>query len=1186
MEYLILGPLEVRDGERVVALRRKRHRALLALLLLRAGEVVSTDVLIEELWGANPPKTAREGLHNHVSQLRRELGDDVIETRDSAYRLQIDPGELDLVRFEQLLADARETDSAERRASQLGQALALWRGSPLGDLAYEPFVGAEILRLEELHLAARQDLIDAQLELGRHAEVFVDLEALVKRHPYDERLRAQLMLARYRSGRQADALAVYQDARRALENDLGLEPGVALRELEQAILRQDPSLDPPGVLPSLEERRKTVSVLSCEVAPAASGLDPEQLRRSTARALSAVRAAIDAHGGTVETRAGDELLGVFGVPAAREDDALRAVRAAAELQQEPTDVELHIGIDTGEVLVGHGFVSGEVVSRGKRLARGSAAGEILLGETTLRLCRTAVRVEPANGAFRLLGVEKGARALARTLDAPLVGRRRELAALQRTYERVCDTRRCGLVTVLGEPGIGKTRLARAFVAGVVDQATVLVGRCVSYGEGATYLPLREMLAQAGSSLEETIGGAGSVGEQLLAVRRFFEQLAGERPLVLAFDDVHWAEPTLLDLVEQLGTRAEGPILTLCLARPELREQRPAVAEGAVELGPLGEKQVHALVDGLAEDVVDEVRTRVVETAGGNPLFAEQLVAYAKQGGALDTVPPFAEALIAARLDLLEPEERSVLQRAAVVGRLFSLQAVQDLSPANEMTAVGECLLGLADKNLVRRRREGLRFHHVLVRDVAYASLPKADRAELHERLADWLDERGEPDELVGYHLEQAYRQRSDLGLVGGRARRLAADAGKRLGTAGIEAWKRGDTPAAINLLGRATGLLPERDSVRLELRCELGLALRTAGDLARAEETLVSAVETAAAAGDRRLELRARLELSYVRLFSDPEGRADELLDVTAQALPVFEAVEDHRSLGRAWLTLAFVHGLMRYRHGIAGEAAERALEFHRGSGWPVSACLAFLATAAQHGPMPVTAAIRRCRRLLSQADLGGEANVLPPLAELEAMRGRFAEARRLVARGRTVYDQLGQRALAETNCGPVEGRIELLAGDAPAAERALRAGCDALERMGGLSYLATGAAELGDVLYALGQYDEAERLSHRAEELGATDDVLTQVLWRALRARVLARDGNIIEAETLIGEAAQLAEETDALNLRAKVCLDRAEVLRLAGRPYEAVDAVEQAIELFERKGNVVAAKRASARLAERTMA
>ena len=210
---------------------------------------------------------------------------------------------------------------------------------------------------------------------------------------------------------------------------------------------------------------------------------------------------------------------------------------------------------------------------------------------------------------------------------------------------------------------------------------------------------------------------------------------------------------------------------------------------------------------------------------------------------------------------------------------------------------------------MRRMKGGFRFHHVLVRDVAYAGLPLEERAELHERLADWLDGRGDADELVGYHLEQAFRQRESLGPGDGRGRRLALDAGGRLGRAGMDAWKRGDTPATVNLLTRAVGLLPESDAFRLDLLCELGPALRTGSDLTAAEETLSGAAETAAAVGDRRLELRARLELARVRLFSDPEGRAEEVLDVAAEAIPLFEAVHDDRSLSRAWLGVAVVHG-------------------------------------------------------------------------------------------------------------------------------------------------------------------------------------------------------------------------------------------------------------------------------------
>jgi DNA-binding SARP family transcriptional activator/tetratricopeptide (TPR) repeat protein len=1170
----VLGPVEVRDGERLLALPRRQHRLLLALLAVRAGELLRTDVLIEELWGGRPPRAARAALHNNVSQLRQKLGAEVIERREVGYLLRLAPEQIDLLRFERLAEEARSAGSAEERAAKLRAALALWRGPAFADLAYEPFAVAEAQRLEELRLAAREDLVDAELDLGRHGDLVPELETLVLEHPFRERLVGQLMLALYRAGRQADALKAYREARAVLLEELGLEPGVQLRELEQAILRQDPALDLRAVLPPVEERRKTVTILLCELEYVPAEIDPERLRRRTVRALAEAQAAIQLHGGSVETRAGDELLGVFGIPAAHEDDALRAVRAAAELRD--TVPELRVVIDSGEVLAGHGFVSGDVVSRAKRLQRGAAPGDVLLGETTYALLGDAITAERAAGVLRLLEVDPAGQAVPRKLDAPLVGRKRELAALKAAYEEARAESRCRLATILGEPGIGKTRLVRELVSSLGDEATVLVGRCVSYGEGATWLPLADMLGQAGEGLDTVLETAGSSGEIFLATRQIFERLAAERPLVLVFDDVHWAEPTLLDLAEYLSGRAEGPILCLCVARPELADGRPAFAEGAIRLNALTDRQAEQ----LAAAVEPELRPEIVAAAGGNPLFLEQLVAYANERGVLESVPPSVEALITARLDLLAPERLGVLQRAAVVGRLFQRADVQELGPGVEL------LPELEEKGFVRRIRSGFRFHHVLVRDVAYASLPKAERAELHEQLADLLGERGEVDELVGYHLEQAYGFRRELGRVDGRARRLGADAGARLGAAGIAAWKRGDTTATVNLLRRATELLPEHDVFRLELLCELGHALRTGGELARSEETLVRAVETASAVRDRGLNLRAQLELARVRLFSNPDGRADELLDIAAQAIPVFEAIGDHHALGRVWLTLAVVHGPMHCQHGTAAKEVDRAIDHLRRSGWPISACLGLLAAALQNGPTPVPEAIRRCRKLLAGADHAGQANILAPLGALEAMRGRFPEARRLIARSRTLYDQLGQTSTAEANCGTVAGRIELLAGDLAAAERAFRSTCQALEQVGDHAHLATAAAELADVLCADPRFDEAEEWCQLASRLAASDDVLTHILWRATRARLLARKGELDDAEALAREAMRRAEESDGLNRRAKVLLDLSEILRLADKSGEAAEAVEAAVDFFERKRNIVDAKRARALLAELAVA
>jgi DNA-binding SARP family transcriptional activator len=1169
VEVLLLGPFEVRAGGHSIPLRRKKHRALIALLALRPREVVSSDVLVEELWGGGEPKTARQALQNYVSLLRKQLGSEAIETHSGGYALNVDPEQVDAVRFERLVLEARSLTAA-RRAASLRAALYLWRGVALADLLYEPFAELEARRLEELRLSAREDLVDAELDDGRNTALVPELEALVADNPYRERLRAQLMLALYRAGRQADALQAYREARVALA-ELGLDPSVQLRLLEQAILNQDPALELPAVLPDIGECRKTVTVLLCDLAPDAATPDPEQVRARTVRTLAEARAAIELHGGAVETRAGDELLGVFGVPVAHEDDALRAARAAAQIRT--LEPHLRVGLDTGEVVTGQGFVSGEVVARAKRLQRDARSGEALLGPAAIALCGEAVAVEPVNGEFRLLAVEADVDVLPRAFDAPLVGRERELAALHHSFEEACRTTSPLLVSVLGEPGIGKTRLARELAAGIADEATILVGRCVSYGEGATWLPLGEMFAQSGEQLDSILGTAASTAEIFLEARHVFERLARTRPVVLVFDDVHWAEPTLLDFVEYLAARAAGPILCLCLGRPEVTESRPALAGAAIRVGPLDDQEAEALAAGVESGM----RAALVDAAGGNPLFLEQLIAFLREGGARDAVPPSLESLIASRLDLLGPEEQDLLQRAAVVGRTFERALLLELGGKVERLA------GLEENGFVRRRLSGVyRFHHVLVREVAYASLPKALRGELHERLADLLADRAASDELIGYHLEQSHRLGSELHLLDGHLRRIGTDAGERLGAAGVEAWKRGDSPAAVNLVTRACALLPERDSFRLQLLCHLGPALLTGGALTRAEEVLEGAAETAAGAGDRPRETRARLELAYQRLYTDPEGRASEVIELAQAAIPLFEALGDQQGLGRAWRFLAEIQGAM-YCHYAAGvEAAEHALACYEQCGWPTSTSVGDLAAFLYYGPAPLEEALDRCRRLLAETSGGGVATVLAYLGGLEAMRCDFEEARRLLSKARRLYADLGQTSVAEVNCGAVAATVEVLAGEHAAAEQILRTSCAELERMGNLAYLATRAAALADVLWFRGCDDEAEDWVSRARKLGASDDIPIQISWRCAAGKLLARRGEAAEAQRLLGDAIRLSGTTDAPNQQARTRLDLAQVLAIAGRPTEATAAAKAAIGHFERKGNAAAAERARALLEE----
>src|SRR4051795_4188906 len=669
MEFRILGPLEVVEDGRPVPLDRHRMRALLAFLLLRANEPVSADRLIDEVWGPDPPKTASASLQNYVSRLRKAIGPEAILSQATGYVLRVDPESFDLAKFERLTSEARGADGADR-AKKLRAALALWRGPALDDLAFEPFARDEVGRLEEARLAALEDCIDAELDLGENGELVAELGELVEEHPLRERFRAQLMRALYRAGRQADALAAFQEARNVLTEELGLEPGEELRAVQQAILRHDESLGPAGV--AQRERapdRRTVTVLLCDLVGSthlAETLDPEAYRMLLSKYFDLVREPIERHGGTLEKFIGDAVLALFGVPELHEDDALRAVRAALEARAalREADIAARIGVGTGEVHVLSApgeplHVSGPPASVAAQLEARAPAGEVLLSDQTYALARDALTVEAYGDAWLVTEVVPGAPAFARRLDAPLVGRADQVERLRAAYDDVCREERCRVVTVLGEAGIGKTRLLREVLAPLRVEATILVGRCASYGQGATYLPIAEAVRQAArdASLEgiaellvgeedaeevaQRVGELAGLaerpaaqGEVFWAVRRFLEAAARDPAVVLVLDDIHWAEPTLLDLVEYLGEWTEAAVLVVCAARRELLESRPTWAGPTstgflVELAPLTPTEMTALVLGLRDTPLDaDIERRIVEQAGGNPLFAEQLLALA------------------------------------------------------------------------------------------------------------------------------------------------------------------------------------------------------------------------------------------------------------------------------------------------------------------------------------------------------------------------------------------------------------------------------------------------------------------------------------------------------------------------------------------------------------------------------
>jgi class 3 adenylate cyclase len=1274
MEFKVLGPLEVCDQERALPLGGSKQRALLGVLLLHVNEVVAADRLVDELWGEQPPGSAAKLVQGYVSGLRRLLvpavggGAGPLVTQAPGYVIRLAPDELDMFAFERLVVEARAAADPQTSAELLRRALALWRGPALGDVTLEGFARQEAERLNERRRTALIDRIELDLELGRHADVVGELEALVAQHPFQERLRAQLMLALYRSGRQAEALRVYQETRRTLVDELGLEPGEELQRLERAILAHDPVLDAPPAqvedrppAPAAPEEaprtspdarsrvRKTVTVVFSDVvewSSLAERLDPESLHQVQARYYEETAAVLERHGGTVEKFIGDAAVAVFGIPVLHEDDALRAVRAAAELHEVVSllneelardwglRLTVHTGVNTGEVVTGlvtrgHSLASGDTVIVAARLQQAAKSGEILLGPDTYRLVGNAVRAEPleplvlkgrtaAVPAWRLVDLTADLPSLTAPTFAPLVGRVEELGALVETLARVSDERSCQLCTVIGPPGIGKSRLVRE-LADSVDDALVVVGRCRPYGDGITFWPLAEIVKQlAGDEPQAWIAAllaaderapliaervAGAIGlvetiatpqETFWAVRKLFEGVARESPLIVVVDDVHWAEPTLLELLEYVvGFSTGAPILLLCLARPELLDNRPAwstprPSTRLIPLEPLSEDESRQLLEHLPHaGLSDQALDRVVGAAEGNPLFLEQLHAFqAEQTRPGQPVPPTIQALLSARIDRLEPDARTVLERASIEGRTFHLGALAELLPAPVADELSTHLMTLVRKEFIRSDRsrlpdeEAFRFRHILIRDAAYASIPKLLRSELHECYAGWLERRAggttEHGEIVGYHLEQAVRNRDELGLIDRADDDLGTRAAGLLAAAGRRASTRGDMPAAAGLLERALALLPADHPDRPALQIALGDVLIEVGRFQEAEGAFAEAVET----GDRAVACRAQLERAFLGIFTGAADWFETLVRATDEAVSVFAELGDDAAVARA-LRMRVDAYWVHCQVGGMEEVLEQALEHAvlAGAQRELSLIQGAIARVAAAGPMPADLGVERCRRILVEAadTPATEAMVLCCIAYLEAMRGDFEEARAHSARSRSMLQELGMTvARAASDIWACE--VELLAGELSAAERLLRSSYETLEAAGERGNLSTIAALLAEAVRAQGSLDEAERLTQVSEELAADDDALSQVAWRSTRAKLQAASGDVESAERLAREAVEVAERTDWPNLRGDALSALAEVHAAAGRRAAAAEVAERAAAVFEAKGNVSAAALLSA--------
>jgi class 3 adenylate cyclase/tetratricopeptide (TPR) repeat protein len=997
-----------------------------------------------------------------------------------------------------------------------------------------------------------------------------------------------------------------------------------------------------------DQRRKPATLLFADVAGStalAERIDAEALRELMLAYFREMRGAIEAHGGLVEKFIGDAVVGVFGMPQAHEDDALRGVRAASEMQnrlavlntrleeQYGARLSVRIGINTGEVVAGdastlESFVSGDAVNVAARLEQSAPPDSVLLGETTFALVERAVDVEllpplAAKGktlplrAYRLLKLRSDA-ARPSGRGTPFVARARELAVLAGAIDGVRSSGEAARILVVGDAGVGKSRLAATAIERAGRGMDVLSVRCLPYGEDITYFPVgqlirlivgideRDDLSDALRQLDVFFGqradarGASAILAQVLglregaatadeigwATRRLLELRTAARPLALVVDDLQWAKEPFVQLLDGVVERVRAPVLLLCLTRPEF-VAGPTGWTPDVSLEPLAEDEAEQLVRELAAPLAPTLRARVLAAAGGNPLFLEELVAYVDVAGERIDLPPTLEALLSTRLDSLAEDERRVLECAAVEGEVFHRGAVLTLVGAEREPELDASLARLADDALLWRVASSydddvaFRFHHVLLRDAAYRSTAKRRRADLHLRFAGWLEQKlgprlTEAAEILGYHLEQAWVLRGELGPIDDETTIVAGRGADVLDGAGRRSLARGDAEVALNLFTRA-GALASDSPVRIEIALRRGVAAQEAAAFELGESVLAAVEREAGEAGLEGIEARARIQLALLRFHRRPVDHAAALRHVGEQTLATFERLGDNE--GRALALSLLAHERWLALHCAE---AERMLELALAQGDVLedrltASMLVALARAVLFGPRPVDEAATRCEELLVRAHgLGptAEAAISIRLAALEAMRGRPERARRLTGDSIAVLEEIGSPLLVG-GAAQYAGLAELVLGDAVRAEAHLRRSFELLEQLGDRSVASSSAALLSRALVDRGDLDESRRLSSVALEWSGRDDVVTQAYARSAHALILVAEGATEEARREGELAVELSSASDFTSQRGDAFADLATVLRACGDEAGARRAGDEARFCFVAKGNLPAAER-----------
>jgi tetratricopeptide (TPR) repeat protein len=932
-----------------------------------------------------------------------------------------------------------------------------------------------------------------------------------------------------------------------------------------------------------------------------------------------VQQCVMSHGGIVEKFAGDAVMAAFGIPQAHEDDAERATRAALEIINSVAELglEARIGVESGEVVVDDvesTFATGEAVNVAARLQQSAPPNGILIGPGAHRLTLSCFEFEDegpieARGlaepvwTWRVLGTTRTE--ATRKFSAPLVGRDAELELLQNTYARAVRDRRAHLFTIYGEPGVGKSRLAREFIAGL-ESATILFGRALPYGEGVTYSALADMIKIAAGiadddPLDEAIeklrdccpdeavadlmGLATGVLEAVRAehnqqeiawaARAWAQKLAEPQPLVLVFEDIHWAEEPMLELVEHLGTWVRGvPLLLLCLARPELLDIRPGWGGGrvratAIELEPLGEADSEALIEALLADdeLPAEARTTLFEKTEGNPLFVEETLRMISEanadanGSVLERIPDTLQALIAARIDHLPPGEKSVLQRAAVIGRTFWAGAVGHLGGDGD----GE-LEPLLDDLLLREfvlteprssisGEDAYRFKHVLIREVAYGGLSKTARARHHRRFAEWLGERAREEmlEVRAYHLDQASALLAELD--GAPPAELAEEAADALERAGKRALAREANATARRLLHRSVELEPT-----LERRYQAARAAWRMSEFPVVSNEMEDVLLGARQVGDKALEARALTALAHVTLQREGDvGRAEQLAE---KALEVSEDDESRLDAVALLESAAWWRGRLREAEAYAEEELEIARRLER-QDLEADALLdlAGIYVSRREGERAEPVIAQALMLAEESGSLSGKGRAYKELGDLYSFRGLHEEALAEYGRARDLFAEVGAATNLARSIMTI-GRLVARRGETAEAERLFRESIGILKPLEDRGTLCEVQRSLAEVLLQQGKIDAAEVYALKAVETVAPEDASSQSTTRKTLALVRAAQGRDDEAEALFREAIEI--------------LERSEYTRFLSEPLKAI------IQFFEERGRVEDAVAFEERLAE----